>query len=223
MISTIYRRLNGAAYAAAVLSLVIVCSGGRAAAQSTSSEVASSSERPGLPYAIADFDGDLKPDVAAVEGGRGSAAVADYSIRLNLSGSGSLSIPLIAPAGGLSVEARDVNGDHAPDLIVATMWQRKPVAVFLNNGHGGFSRASTSEYKSSFDTPDLPSASRPSRENDAVATLAPESAAYCALLRAVSDCVPDAGRTSGSTSFVVAYTVLTAHSGRAPPSSVFSI
>ena len=99
-----------------------------------------------LPFAIADFDGDERPDIARIEAGRGEFAATDYWIELRLSTRGQESVHVTGPAGGLVIEAQDVNGDHAVDLIVATAWLGRPVAVFLNDGHGIFSRAEPSQF-----------------------------------------------------------------------------
>jgi hypothetical protein len=96
---------------------------------------------PGLPFAIADFDGDLRPDLARIQAGANVSGNTNYWIQLQLTSAGRQSIQLIAPAGGLVIEARDVNGDHAVDLVLTTAWLRQPVAIFLNDGHGSFSRA----------------------------------------------------------------------------------
>ncbi|MGA8678704.1 MAG: VCBS repeat-containing protein [Candidatus Acidiferrales bacterium] len=223
MSAATYLRRNVPAFAVLLLSLLVALTAGSASAQSNRRSTAPTSGHPGLPFAIADFDGDHLPDVATVEGGYTAASVADYSIRFSLSGSGSLSIPLIAPAGGLSVEARDVNGDDAPDLIVATMWQRQPVAVFLNDGHGSFSRVETSKFESSFDSSSSPIASAPGQQPDGVASLAPETAGFCALLRATSDHQPHFGRITKPTAVIASHEFLGSHSGRAPPSEVSSL
>ncbi len=217
------RRPTRAAFAVFFVSLLSAFVTGRASGQSKTDSTALASPHPGLPYAVADFDGDRQPDLATVEGGHAAASVADYSIRFSLSRSGSSSIPVMAPAGGLSVEARDVNGDHALDLIVATMWNRRPVAVFLNDGHGGFSRIETSKFRSAFDSSNRPSASAPSRQPDAAATLAPESSGFCTLNGAISNLHPHLGRIHASTAFVACLEFLASNSGRAPPSGVSSL
>jgi hypothetical protein len=90
-------------------------------------------------FAIADFDGDRKPDLATVEMERSaSSARARYSIRLKLTSGDSQVFGLTAPAGGLQIVARDVNGDNALDLLISTTWQHQQVAVILNDGHGNF-------------------------------------------------------------------------------------
>lgn len=124
----------------------------------------------GLRFAIADLDGDVHPDVATVEtfGGNGFGR-ANYSIHLRLSASGQSSFQLIGPAGGLIIEARDINGDNAVDLVLATAWRRRPVAVYLNDGHGVFSRAEIDQFLQSLERP---SRNWLSQENDAPAALA---------------------------------------------------
>src|SRR5579863_5000175 len=65
-------------------------------------------------FAIADFDGDQKPDLATVEIQNGmSASTTQYSIRFRLSVGTAQSFGVSAPAGGLQIVARDVNGDDA--------------------------------------------------------------------------------------------------------------
>jgi hypothetical protein len=94
-------------------------------------------------FAIADFDGDRKPDLATVEVQKANASFnTRYSIRFQLSSGGAWQeFGVIAPAGGLQIVARDVNGDSALDLLVSTAWEHQQVAVLLNDGHGNFTLA----------------------------------------------------------------------------------
>lgn len=110
---------------------------------------------PGLTFAIADFDGDSHPDDASVQTGESSDISGDYWIRLRLSASGRRYIRVAAPMGGLRVEARDVNGDNAVDLVFATRWLDQPVAVLLNDGHGNFSQVDPSAYLQTFHQPNF--------------------------------------------------------------------
>jgi hypothetical protein len=104
----------------------------------------------GLPFAIADLDGDRRPDLARIQAAAGDSAQTNYRIELRLTAAGSESIQVVAPVGGIQIDARDVNGDHAVDLVLTTAWFSKPVAVFLNNGHGQFSRANPSAFPAAF-------------------------------------------------------------------------
>jgi hypothetical protein len=143
-LSGIQRRIGQAALLGLVCLLIPAC---RLGAQDVPAQ-----ERRGLSvanpdFAIADFDGDRKPDLATVEMERGiSPARAHYSIRLKLTSGDSQVLGVIAPAGGLQIVARDVNGDHMLDLLVSTAWQHEQIAVFLNDGHGNFTLAPTGEF-----------------------------------------------------------------------------
>ena len=75
---------------------------------------------PGDQLAISDFDGDLRPDFARVQAGASTPYGTDYWIQLQLSAARRQSIRLVAPVGGLQSEARDVNGDHAVDLVLSS-------------------------------------------------------------------------------------------------------
>jgi hypothetical protein len=108
---------------------------------------------PGRPYAIADFDGDLRPDVADIRVGRSDVSLTDYWIQLQLSAAGRQTILVVAPSGGLQIDARDVNGDHALDLVVTTTWLRQPVAILLNDGRGNFSRVDPTAFPEIFSEP----------------------------------------------------------------------
>jgi hypothetical protein len=91
--------------------------------------------------AIADFDGDLQPDVATVESGSVAALRASYRIRFELSRGTEQSIGVVAAAGGLQIWPQDVNGDNFPDLMISSKWLHEPVAILLNDGHGNFTVA----------------------------------------------------------------------------------
>jgi hypothetical protein len=106
---------------------------------------------PGLSsnFAIADFDGDRRPDLATVEAQKGSASnISQYSIRLQLTAGAAQVFGLTAPAGGLQIVARDVNGDNALDVLVSTAWLHKQIAVLLNDGHGNFTLADPAAFPS---------------------------------------------------------------------------
>jgi hypothetical protein len=143
------RNLHNPIFRASVLFLVVL-SGSCKASSGRDLSKPTAASGPGLPFAIADFDGDLHPDFASVESGVNSSGNTNYRIQLQLSALGRQSIQLVAPAGGLFIEARDVNGDHAVDLVLATAWFRKPVAIFLNDGHGRFSRAEPTAFPGAF-------------------------------------------------------------------------
>jgi hypothetical protein len=101
-------------------------------------------------FAIDDFDGDNKPDLASAEAGQGSGRDARYQIRFQLTAGPLQTIALTAPVGGLQLRSQDVNGDNYRDLVVTTFWTNQPVAVLLNDGLGNFSEAEPSRFPGAF-------------------------------------------------------------------------
>ena len=127
------RSLTRAAKAALLCVFCLCCPASRAENRAAFQRTASTH------FAIADFDGDRKPDLATVEiQGPRSASRLRYSIRFQLTAGDPQSIGVTAPAGGLQIVAQDVNGDQMLDLLVSTEWLHEPVAILLNDGHGRF-------------------------------------------------------------------------------------
>ena len=192
-----------------------------AAAAATGTDVQSApvtSIGPGPSFAIADFDRDQRPDIASV--GQIGFSSTNYSIRFLLTGRGLETIQLVAPPGGLQLEARDVNGDQAVDLVVTTAWFKQPVAVLLNDGHGGFSRAEPSEFPGAFT--DSKRNLNPSSERASETIGIPPQprpgicceAANLPDVRGPTDAVP------ASHAGFALESLLIGHAGRAPPAVV---
>ena len=175
---------------------------------------------PGLTFAIADFDGDLHPDFASVQTEQNRSGSSDYSIQIQLSDLGRQSIHLVGPIGGLLIEARDVDGDRAIDLVVSTAWRKQPLAIFLNDGHGSFSRAEVAAFPGAFSEYGTKFFSASNPGTDALGVSPQPGAGICqeendsGIDRSPASLilVLSAGFPSGS--------FLTLHSGRAPPSEV---
>jgi hypothetical protein len=129
---------------------------------------------PGFPFAISDFDGDNKPDFAKVQNGGTTASKTRYSIDFELSTGSRQSFVLTAPAGGLRLESRDINGDHFPDVVVTTSWTEEPVAVLLNDGRGNFKSLDASVFPDAFETSDS-SLNRPARPEEDGAAVCPRT------------------------------------------------
>src|SRR6202790_4761170 len=101
-------------------------------------------------FAIEDFDGDSRPDIATVLEGRSGTADNHYRIRFQLSSGGSQNIDLTAPVGGLDISSRDVNGDDFLDLVVTTAGTNRPVAALVNNGAGTFTASDPAAFPGAF-------------------------------------------------------------------------
>src|SRR5579863_1823099 len=108
----------------------------------------------GLPFAIGDLDGDLRPDLANIQTGRSDVSQTDYWIQLQLTAAERQTILVVGPTGGLQIVARDVNGDNALDLVLTTAWLKEPVAILLNDGHGVFSRVDPRAFPGAFQEPE---------------------------------------------------------------------
>src|SRR5271165_4133965 len=92
------------------LALVAVCAAACVAGNAES--VGTGSERGGAEFgtalAIADFDGDQRPDLATVSIDQAHALSTDYLIRLRFSAAPEATIGLTAKGGGLDLSPRDV-------------------------------------------------------------------------------------------------------------------
>lgn len=175
---------------------------------------------PGLPFAIADFDGDLHPDIASVQIGNSDSTHTVYWIHLQLTSVGRQSIRVVAPVGGLQLLARDVNGDRTIDLVVTTAGFGKPVAVFLNDGHGSFSQVDHAAFPGAFSNSEANIASPTDSLADA-AGVPPQSRAGIALdTRALSRPRSNTRLIALAASRFPLDPSLSCHLGRAPPSEV---
>jgi hypothetical protein len=122
-------------------------------------------------FALADFDGDNRPDLATVQAGRGNSSDTYYWIAFQLSSGPRQTLGVRAPNGGLHIATRDVNGDDFLDVIVTTAWTNRPVAVFLNDGRGNFRVSSPSGFPGAFTTSEKSWASSADEVRDVTAVL----------------------------------------------------
>jgi hypothetical protein len=177
---------------------------------------------PGRSFAIADFDGDHRPDLASVRAGRSDSSSTNYWIQLQLTAAGWQSVQVVGPIGGLQIAARDVNGDHAVDLVLTTAWLNQPIAIFLNDGHGSFSRVEPTAFPEAFSeskTKWVPSANL---ATDAVGMPPQSGAGICSEENGSLHGRWPAGSISyPDTGFLVS-PLLASHAGRAPPAQVLN-
>jgi hypothetical protein len=214
---SLYRSLRKPAWFALLVLCSIFCFGTRGRAASVSANTSTSSRAVASRFAIADFDGDSRPDLATVETGQIGASQARYWIGFRLSAGPHQLIGVTAPVGGLEISSRDVNGDNFLDLVVTTAWLKRPVAILVNDGHGNFTVADPAAFSPIIWSPEK-TWTPPSFE--------PKDSAVAVLARASSDCVVNDRASEGSVApqplaiqtlcqraFPLAVSVL----GRAPP------
>jgi hypothetical protein len=178
---------------------------------------------PGQKFAIGDLDGDRRPDLAYVETGRSDVSLTDYWIQLQLTASQRQTILVTAPTGGLEIVARDVNGDHALDLVLTTVWLKQPVAILLNDGHGSFSQVDPTIFPEAFDEPGTSWGSPDQQTLDAIGFPPQSRAGGCwagvrlPFPRSQVDGVPSSDCGSLLAPFFIP------HLGRAPPSELLHL
>ena len=173
---------------------------------------------PGVPFTIADFDGDLRPDIASVQTGRSDFSGTDYWIQLQLTTAGRQSIHVVASIGGLQIAARDVNGDHAVDLVLTTALFRQPVAILLNDGHGSFTQSAPAAFPDAFTESETNWASSSTQVTDAVGVPPQSRAGIFMETRGLPYPKVQVDFTPLSTNGLFLSPFLTSHLGRAPPS-----
>ena len=197
--------------------------GNSAAAGPNVQNLPAPSFEPGPQFAIADFDGDVRPDWATIQAGLNNSGDTNYWIQLQLSTGGPQSIRLVGPAGGLRIEARDVNGDHAVDLVLATAWFRQPVAVLLNDGHGRFSRVEPTAFPDAFADSRTNWGSASNVLGDALGFPPESRAGICQEGRGLLRGRSPTNRISFSSADFLVNLLFVSHAGRAPPSDIFSL
>jgi FG-GAP-like repeat len=104
-------------------------------------------------WAVADFDGDSRPDMAITKmEAQGAGYVYWLELDLSTSRTGDSArqhpgFPVVASSMfGLHLTPRDVDGDHDLDIVVTMGFARQPVAVWINDGQGGFEEGDLAAY-----------------------------------------------------------------------------
>jgi hypothetical protein len=146
---------RGAAWSALVAMLALVLAGSsggfwpRTAA--ASERRADAGKAPfAAQFAIADFDGDAQPDLASVQAGAGGNNRVLYLIDFRLSSGLRWTYGLTASPGGVRLASRDVNGDDLPDVVVTSSLTGEPLAVFVSDGRGNFTRSAPEMYPEAY-------------------------------------------------------------------------
>lgn len=193
---------------------------GSASAKAVVQNSPASSVGQGLPFAVADFDGDFRFDLASIEAWPNNSGTTDYWIQLQLSATGRRSIRFVGAPGGLRLEARDVNKDRAVDLVLVSAWSREPVAILLNDGRGGFSRVEPTAFPEAFTNLAATWSSITDRAMDSFGVPLQSRAGTCWNRRALPQFQRRADAIPAASTELFFGRLLTSHPGRAPPSAV---
>jgi len=193
---------------------------GRVAAAADVPSAHAASPGSGLSFSIDDFDGDSKPDEASVQAGQSDLTRTDYWVQLQLSVAARQSFQIVAPIGGLQIVSRDVNSDHALDLVLITKWLRQPVAILLKDGHGTFSRVEPADFPEAFSEPKTSWDSTTEHSIDAVGVPPQPREDFCSEIELFLSARSQSCFSASSESRFTVGPSLISQLGRAPPFEV---
>jgi hypothetical protein len=201
----------------------IFCFGTRGTGLSTQRAAAFGHGPVAAHFAIGDFDGDNRPDLATVETGLIGVSHARYWIGFRMSAGARQMIGVNGPVGGLEIVSRDVNGDNIVDLVVSAAWLKSPVAVLVNDGHGNFTIRDPAAFSAALTNPSR-TVDAPNRQNpdSAIALSARSSSDFVASERAETYAGNSEKFFKGN-SLRNVFPLAVRRLGRAPPLSVHHV
>jgi len=131
-----------------------------------------------LPYGLhsrsvwvaADLDGDHNPDWAQIRRAQTDGTLYSQEIRIHFSTSPAATVLVHTPVRMHHLIARDLDGDADPDLVLEG-FDRRVIAVLVNDGSGHFHQGDLREYQFRFAHPDPGYWDTLRRESDTGATI----------------------------------------------------
>ncbi len=106
-----------------------------------------STGRLGPRLVVADFNNDQKPDSITLRSLGQHGGKNAFSVHVCASGRTVSLLTFESTEPSIAVTSIDVNGDGSPDIIIEQRYTQKRIQVWLNDGHGGFRKAHTGDYR----------------------------------------------------------------------------
>jgi hypothetical protein len=107
-------------------------------------------------WVLADFNGDLRPDLASAHLTHHDARGYAQEVRVTFGRSGQTAFTFNSRAAKVEINAWDIDGDDDRDIVVLEALSRRPVGVWLNDGAGAFEEADLESFAKWWVGDDLP-------------------------------------------------------------------
>lgn len=99
-------------------------------------------------FAIADFDGDNKPDGALLLEPAPFLGSGSFQLELHFTGHNNSNINFQSPEPDVIVAAMDIDHDGDIDIVIQQSVTHKGLQVWINDGHGNFEKGRIEDYPS---------------------------------------------------------------------------
>jgi hypothetical protein len=173
----------------------------------------------GPTLAAADFDGDNKPDGAVLLSPDLFRGQSNPQVELHFTARNNADITLAPSDAPLSLIALDIDHDGDVDLIVEQSLTHKRLQIFINDGHGDFSKGRIEDYPLTA-TPAREQLSPPQQLDGPALSLPPQRGSELSLMMSchIAGRPPSAGeRASSLTAISSIFLAFSPASTRAPP------
>lgn len=102
----------------------------------------------GPALAVADFDGDNRPDGAVLLKPASSPGLGDFQVELHFTNNNNATIQFQSPESNVTVAALDIDHDGDIDIVIEQSLTHKALQVYINDGQGNFEKGRIENYRS---------------------------------------------------------------------------